>query len=65
MTSENTKSVDLAAIRARLTGARGLDYWRSLEQLAETPGFQELLDREFPGRRPSGLREIWLDDGIS
>ena len=48
MTSENTKSVDLAAIRARLTGARGLDYWRSLEQLAETPGFQELLDREFP-----------------
>ncbi|MSV30495.1 MAG: 4Fe-4S dicluster domain-containing protein [Bryobacterales bacterium] len=48
MTSDNTKSVDLAAIRARLTRARGRDYWRSLEQLAETPGFQEFLDREFP-----------------
>ncbi len=48
MSSENTKSLDLATIRTRLTGARGRDYWRSLEQLAGTPGFQEFLDREFP-----------------
>ncbi|MCS6927498.1 MAG: TAT-variant-translocated molybdopterin oxidoreductase, partial [Candidatus Binatia bacterium] len=38
----------MAAIRARLAGARGRHYWRSLEELAETEEFQELLHREFP-----------------
>src|SRR5207302_489442 len=28
--------------------ARGRDYWRSLEELADTPGFGVLLEREFP-----------------
>ena len=27
----------------------GLEYWRSLEQLAETPEVAEFLDKEFPG----------------
>ncbi len=39
---------DLAAIRARLEQARGPEYWRSLEELAGTPAFQEALHREFP-----------------
>ena len=38
----------LDEVRARLQSARGQQYWRSLEELAETPGFQELLHREFP-----------------
>ena len=32
---------------------RGKDYWRSLEELAQTPEFQELVERRVsrPGRR--------------
>jgi molybdopterin-containing oxidoreductase family iron-sulfur binding subunit len=28
--------------------AHGKDYWRSLEELAQTPAFQEMVEREFP-----------------
>ena len=40
--------MDLAAIRAKLNGAQGQQYWRSLDELAETQEFQEMLHREFP-----------------
>ena len=40
--------LDLNAIRARLAGATGKQYWRSLEELAETREFKEFLYREFP-----------------
>jgi len=40
--------VDLAALRERLAGRRGAAYWRSLEEVAATPGFEEMLHREFP-----------------
>jgi molybdopterin-containing oxidoreductase family iron-sulfur binding subunit len=40
--------LDLAAIRARLQSTRGRTYWRSLEELAETPEFQNILHNEFP-----------------
>ena len=40
--------VDLATVRERLASARGRDYWRSLEELADTAAFRELLHREFP-----------------
>ncbi len=46
--SEIRKKLDLAAARARLDGARGREYWRSLDELAATPEFQDLLEREFP-----------------
>ncbi|HET9318211.1 MAG TPA: TAT-variant-translocated molybdopterin oxidoreductase, partial [Bryobacteraceae bacterium] len=49
--------LDLAAIRARLDASRGREYWRSLEELASTEGFQELLEREFPRQAAE-----WLDD---
>jgi len=38
----------LAALRARLAEQQGRTYWRSLEELAETPEFQTYLAREFP-----------------
>ncbi len=41
--------VDLSEIRTRLAGATGQQYWRSLEEVAETREFQEFLHREFPG----------------
>src|SRR5262245_40595882 len=46
--SAETEPLDLEHARARLAAARGRDYWRSLEELAEAPGFGELLEREFP-----------------
>ena len=55
--SETRKKLDLAAVRARLEGARGRDYWRSLDDLAATPEFQELLAREFPQQAIG-----WSDD---
>jgi MoCo/4Fe-4S cofactor protein with predicted Tat translocation signal len=41
-------TLDLAAIQAQLSGTTGRHFWRSLEELAETPAFQEFLRREFP-----------------
>ncbi len=41
-------SIDLAVVRERLSAVKGKAYWRSLEELAETPEFQAMLRREFP-----------------
>lgn len=49
------KQLDLTSVRARLAGQSGRQFWRSLEELAETPGFDEFLKREFP-RQSNG----WL-----
>ncbi len=46
--SENSEPLDLESIRKRLEGAKGRDYWRSLEEIASTEGFQDFLYREFP-----------------
>jgi molybdopterin-containing oxidoreductase family iron-sulfur binding subunit len=40
--------MDLPAIRTRLAASNGRSYWRSLEELADTPEIQELIAREFP-----------------
>ena len=40
--------LDLATARRRLAGSHGREYWRSLEELADTEGFREMLQREFP-----------------
>jgi MoCo/4Fe-4S cofactor protein with predicted Tat translocation signal len=41
-------SLDLAAVRAKLREKNGKQYWRTLEELADDPHFEELLHREFP-----------------
>ncbi len=48
--------LDLETARAHLAETQGLEYWRSLEELAGSPEFQEMLHREFP----KGASE-WLD----
>jgi molybdopterin-containing oxidoreductase family iron-sulfur binding subunit len=40
--------LDLAAVRAKLAGKTGKQYWRSLEELSDDPRFEEMLHREFP-----------------
>jgi molybdopterin-containing oxidoreductase family iron-sulfur binding subunit len=42
------RDIDLSAIRARLAGKSGPAFWRSLDEVAETPEFQAMLHREFP-----------------
>src|ERR1700731_3533251 len=40
--------LDLAAVREKLKSKTGKQYWRTLEELAGDPHFEELLHREFP-----------------
>src|SRR5574337_1894507 len=48
--------LDRAAVEQQLAATSGPEYWRSLEELAGSPEFQEMLHREFP----KGASE-WLD----
>ena len=42
------KVLKLEDVGAALKEKQGKEYWRSLEELAETEEFEELLHREFP-----------------
>jgi len=48
----------LAEVRAKLDGKAGKRYWKSLDELADTPAFQVLMQEEFP--RQAGAGE-WVD----
>ncbi len=52
MNPRKNLSPELADLQGRLEGARGKKYWRSLEELADTPAFRELIHREFPEQEP-------------
>src|SRR5471030_764430 len=52
------EKLTLAEVRARLEGKRGKRFWKNLDELADTPGFQELMQEEFP--RQAGAGE-WVD----
>src|SRR6478609_6640017 len=49
-------TLDLETARERIADAKGPEFWRSLEELAGSPEFQEMMHREFP----KGASE-WLD----
>jgi len=51
--SPTHRPLDLPAVRARLQSKTGKQYWRTLEELAGDPNFEELLHREFPRQAPS------------
>src|SRR5262249_56001618 len=40
---------------------KGREFWRSLEELADTEHFREFLHREFPAVNPSEADPSWLD----
>lgn len=42
------RPLSIEGVRAQLAEKRGREFWRSLEELAETEEFDELLHREFP-----------------
>jgi len=51
------KLLNLEFIQKRLDRAKGATYWRSLDELFSTDGFQEYLTREFPRQASE-----WIDD---
>ena len=55
--SDQKDSMNLGFIQKRLEQAKGAGYWRSLDELAATEGFQEFLHREFPRQAAE-----WVDD---
>jgi MoCo/4Fe-4S cofactor protein with predicted Tat translocation signal len=52
-----TGKLDLVQVRADIEKKNGPEFWRSLEELAGTVEFREMMHREFP----KGASE-WLDD---
>src|SRR5579885_791926 len=60
-TPHKTK-LTLQQVRERLSASTGKKYWRSLEELIDEPGFEELLENEFP----AGVAELSrAEDGLS
>src|ERR1700694_3649904 len=51
-----SKKLKRADVERQLTETKGPEYWRSLEELAGSPEFQDMLHREFP----KGASE-WVD----
>ncbi len=51
--------LDLAAVRQNLRSRSGPEYWRGLEQLADTNEFRDFLHREFP--REASVMESAVD----
>src|SRR3984957_12461486 len=51
------KQLDFATVKERIEDTTGPEYWRSLEELAGSEEFHEMMHREFP----KGASE-WLDD---
>ncbi|MGA3129386.1 MAG: TAT-variant-translocated molybdopterin oxidoreductase [Terracidiphilus sp.] len=50
------EKMTLDQVRAELKGAKGKKYWRSLDELADTPEFQAAVEREFPA-----AAQEWVD----
>jgi molybdopterin-containing oxidoreductase family iron-sulfur binding subunit len=48
MNSRKDLYTELAAIQSRLASRQGKRYWRSLEELADSEAFRQLMEREFP-----------------
>ena len=49
-TPELNKDLALEKMRAELEGKRGQEYWRSLDEVSQTPEFSKWFEDEFPNR---------------
>jgi MoCo/4Fe-4S cofactor protein with predicted Tat translocation signal len=50
------KPMTLAQVRQQLKGKKGKKFWRSLDELADTPEFRAAVEKEFPSAAPE-----WID----
>jgi MoCo/4Fe-4S cofactor protein with predicted Tat translocation signal len=55
-TKGTKQELTLEAARAKLAGRTGKTYWRSVDELADTPAFREMVEREFPAQAAE-----WID----
>ena len=55
-TKNDPTPMTLAQVRQELKGVKGKKFWRSMDELADTPEFQAAVEREFP----SAAQE-WVD----
>jgi MoCo/4Fe-4S cofactor protein with predicted Tat translocation signal len=55
-TKGKKQELTLEAARAKLAGQTGKTYWRSVDELADTPEFREMVAREFPAQAAE-----WID----
>jgi MoCo/4Fe-4S cofactor protein with predicted Tat translocation signal len=54
--AENETPITLDQVRAKLKGTSGKQFWRSVDELENTPAFQAAVEKEFP----SAAQE-WVD----
>ncbi|MFY9233144.1 MAG: TAT-variant-translocated molybdopterin oxidoreductase [Fimbriimonadaceae bacterium] len=47
---DGKKKLDLELLRSRVSGSTGKEYWKSLEEAADTDEFRQWVDDEFPHR---------------
>ncbi len=53
---QSQKPMTLDQVRRQLKGKKGKRFWRSLDELADTPEFRAAVEREFPSAAPE-----WID----
>jgi len=53
-----SEPLNFATIRARLATTHGKQYWRSLEEIADTKEFREFVQREFPAQASEWYDEL-------
>src|SRR5260370_42037798 len=53
-----SKKLNRAAVERQLKETKGPEYWRSLEELAGSPEFQDMLHREFPKAASEWLESV-------
>src|SRR5215212_6757923 len=58
MPSQDTKQ-SFSSLRDKILASSGREYWRSVEEFADTPEFEEFIKQEYPEQI-----ENW-DDGLS
>ncbi|MGH9561132.1 MAG: TAT-variant-translocated molybdopterin oxidoreductase, partial [Terracidiphilus sp.] len=56
MNGSKQEQMTLDQVRQELKNAKGKKYWRSLDELADTPEFQSAVEREFPD-----AAQEWVD----
>ena len=59
VTAIKPAKLTLAEVQARLSGKKGKRFWQSLDDLSEAPGFEQMLQEEFPRQASE------LTDGVS
>ena len=59
--AKNDAPMTLERVRAELKGTAGKKFWRSIDELNNTPEFQAAVEKEFPGAAQEWVDPVSLD----